>query len=155
LDVMTEIPGLKSDVYTIAPMKTTTFKVWCDLETDGGGWNVVSINGDLTQETCRHRLKSDAPSCGTSPSLTTDWQLAGSLMNQITFHYILLNAYETPGTFYAATRLHLSSGRTVNTGAMTVTPSAINNSPVTCDPAFDDLTARTKVGVSVDGYTVW
>jgi hypothetical protein len=150
-----EDPSRTSGPYYIAPDKLTAVRVYCDMRTDGGGWTVVSINGDLAQDTCRHRLRKDAPACGGTPDLSSDWQLAGNQMNLINFRELLLVAYESPGVFYAATRLGLSYTRTVATGVMSVTPTPVSNSPVACDPNQGTFAQRTKLAVTTDGYSAW
>src|SRR5206468_54380 len=123
-----EDPKSPDGLYTIAPDFMSTFKVYCDQTTDGGAWTVVSINGDLAQSLCRHRLRSDAPTCGTTPGPTSDWQLAGNLMDrllvgEILFYDYTLDANSKP-VFSAGTRLALPAYQVgVQTGNFTVTPS--------------------------------
>ena len=73
-------------------------------------------------------------------------------MDRLKFTEILLNAYTTGGTFYAATKLTLAAERSVGDGVMTVTAAGIANSPVSC---YDPVAKRTAVGVTNHGYTVW
>ena len=39
-----------SGVYRIAPSPKVWFEVWCDQETDGGGWTVIQrrLNGEVS-----------------------------------------------------------------------------------------------------------
>jgi hypothetical protein len=133
---------------------------WCDEATDGGGWTIVSIDGDLANDTCRFRLKNDAPGCGGgTPSPTIDWQMPGTQQSQLIVTQILLLDYtldmNNQPVFAAGTALSIDTGDT-SSGAFTVTPYALgNNQPLSCDLGLSPLANRTKVGVHTNGYTVW
>ncbi|XP_062573689.1 intelectin-1-like [Saccostrea cucullata] len=46
----------ESRVYTIFPKNGSSFQVFCDQETDGGGWTVINIKLKLTTSTCLFSL---------------------------------------------------------------------------------------------------
>jgi hypothetical protein len=123
------------------------------MTTDGGGWTVFTINGDLTTHGCVHRLKSDAPACGGTPDPTTDWQLAGTYQDGVSFTEMLLLAYSTAGTPYAATRLGVASSQTIGSGNKTVSVSSISGitALTTSGSAYTSRTVLT----TLDGYTLW
>lgn len=139
----------------IAPGGRAAFSVYCDFITDGGGWNVVSINGDIaaTASACVHRLRADAPACGTVPSMTADWQLAGALQDTIPFTSVLLYAITDTGTYLAATRLDVGPPRLIGTGSMIVAPVQIGTTALSCMMGL--LANRRRVGVTMSGWTVW
>ncbi|MSP58922.1 MAG: hypothetical protein EXR72_01035 [Myxococcales bacterium] len=143
--------------YDIAPDGMSKVTVFCDQDIDGGGWTVVSMNGDVTVlvSACKFRLKSDAPACGVlnTPDRTKDWQIAGSDMNKIKFNQILFHAYDVVGTPKADTRFTIAGAAiTVGTGLYTGVSAAIGTA-VNCDQST--LTNRNKISVDIDGYTIW
>jgi hypothetical protein len=161
LEAKQENANAASGDWVIAPDGLSTFHTFCDMGADGGGWAWVSYNGNVASlGTCQFRMKSDAPSCGGGgsnvPAPSTDWQLAGSDMNKLTFSDIMLVAWNPNLNSFAVTKLTLNAPRTVGNGVMTVTPSIPFglNSELRCS-GYGTFANRTHVAVTSLGYTVW
>ena len=52
-----------SGVYRIAPSPKVWFEVWCDQETDGGGWTVIQrrLNGEVSFDRDWKTYKGNLP----------------------------------------------------------------------------------------------
>ncbi|MSP59897.1 MAG: hypothetical protein EXR72_06070 [Myxococcales bacterium] len=155
--VREENPKAGSGAYQISLDGATAITVFCEMLLDGGGWTVVSIDGDPLRHTCRHRLREDAPGCnvGTPPWPFGDWQLPGVYLRRIAFREILLVAYsgrlQVPE---AMTRLVLPAPTTVGDGRFQVVPQGVTTPPLGCHLSAS-LAARTRLAVSDGGFTVW
>jgi len=126
------------------------------MELAGGGWTVVSINGDLgsTNGDCLHLLASDAVSCGFDPAATVDWQLSGANQQKIPFNEMLWVAYDDNLAVPSfAARLVASSASAIGSGNHQVVPLTVPGIPA-LSVSNGEFYDRKYVEV-VDGRTVW
>jgi subtilisin-like proprotein convertase family protein len=151
-DILAKLPGSKDGAYWIGPLGAPA-QVWCDMTTDGGGWTVLAINGDLGNHNCIFSLSKSTSACGSAPDPGVDWQLAGAKQDLLTFTEVVLLAYTTPGSPSAATKLATSAPQTVGSGNWLVTPKQVGALPAIAG-SNGSLSGRTTVAL-LDGYTVW